>query len=156
MITRMYSVVLTIHSWMRWLTLLLAIAATLSAVRQPAQGVARLPGRWWDTLFMLAVDLQVLFGVVLYFGLSPFTKAAITNVKATMANPALRFWAVEHAGGMFAAVVLVRMGRVLAANAATPAAARNRRLACFAIATLGMVVSIPWPGLANGRPLFRL
>ncbi len=105
---------------------------------------------------MLAVDLQVLFGMVLYFGLSPFTKEAMTNINATMANPALRFWAVEHAGGMFAAVVLVRMGRVLAANAATPIAARNRRLACFAIATLGMVVSIPWPGLANGRPLFRL
>jgi hypothetical protein len=152
----MYSVVLTIHSWMRWLTLMFAVAATLSAFRRPAHGIARLPGRWWDTLFMLAVDLQVLFGVVLYFGLSPFTKVAMTNIKATMGNPALRFWAVEHAGGMFAAVVLVRMGRVLAANAATPSAARNRRLACFAMATVGMVVSIPWPGLANGRPLFRL
>lgn len=105
---------------------------------------------------MLAVDLQVFFGVVLYFGLSPFTKVAMTNMNATLTNPSLRFWALEHAGGMLAAVVLVRMGRVLAANAVTPLAARNRRLACFAIATLGMVASIPWPGFANGRPLFRL
>jgi hypothetical protein len=152
----MYSVVLTIHSWMRWLTLILAVAATLSAVRPPLEGVSRLPGRWWDTLFMLAVDLQVFFGLVLYFGLSPFTKQAMTNLSAAMGNPALRFWGVEHAVGMFVAVVLVRMGRVLAANTKSPIGARNRRLTCFAIATLGMLVSIPWPGLANGRPLFRL
>ena len=152
----MYSVVLTIHSWMRWITLGLAIAATMNATRPAVAGATSPAGRWWDTLLMLAVDLQVFVGLVLYFGLSPFTKEAMTNVRLAMSNPALRFWAVEHAGGMFAAVVLVRMGRVMAANAATPTAARNRRLACFAIATLGMLLSIPWPGLANGRPLFRL
>jgi hypothetical protein len=151
----MYSVVLTIHSWMRWLTLALATAATLNASRPYVEGKA-LPGRWWDTFLMLAVDLQVFFGLVLYFGLSPFTKEAMANVSLAMTNPALRFWAVEHAGGMFLSVVLVRMGRVLAANAKTPLAARNRRLTCFAVATLGMLISIPWPGLANGRPLFRL
>ena len=152
----MYTVVLTVHSWMRWITLALAAAATINAIRSPLEGVKTLPGRWWDTFLMLAVDLQVFFGLVLYFGLSPFTKEAMANVSLAMANPALRFWAVEHAGGMFLSVVLVRMGRVLAANAKTRAAARNRRLACFALATAGMLLSIPWPGLANGRPLFRL
>src|SRR6476659_2955654 len=152
----MYTVVLTIHSWMRWLTLILAAAATLNASRSPMEGVKTLPGRWWDTFLMLAVDLQVFFGLVLDFGLSPFTKEAMANVSLAMTNPALRFWAVEHAGGMFLSVVLVRMGRVLAANARTPAAARKRRLICFAIATVGMLLSIPWPGLRNGRPLFRL
>jgi hypothetical protein len=156
MMVGMYAVVLTIHSWMRWLTLALAAAATLNARRAPLDGSKALPGHWWDTFLMLAVDLQVFFGLVLYFGLSPFTKEAMANVSMAIANPALRFWAVEHAGGMFLSVVLVRMGRVLSANAKTPAAARNRRLICFAIATLGMLISIPWPGLANGRPLFRL
>jgi hypothetical protein len=152
----MYSVVLAIHSWMRWLTLGLATAATVNATRPPLGAVQALPGRWWDTFLMLAVDLQVLLGLLLYFGLSPFTKEAMANMSLAMSNPALRFWAVEHAGGMFLSVVLVRMGRVLAANAKTPVAARNRRLTCFAAATVGMVISIPWPGLANGRPLFRL
>jgi len=155
MMVGMYSVVLTIHSWMRWLTLALAAAATFNASRPPAEGAKALPGRWWDTFLMLAVDLQVFFGLVLYFGLSPFTKEAMQNVSLAMATPALRFWAVEHAGGMFLSVLLVRMGRVLAANAKTSAAARNRRFVCFAIATMGMLLSIPWPGLRNGRPLFR-
>jgi hypothetical protein len=151
-----YTVVLAVHSWMRWITLALAAAATINASRPPLAGARTLPGRWWDTFLMLAVDLQVFFGLVLYFGLSPFTKEAMANVSLAMTSPALRFWAVEHAGGMFLSVVLVRMGRVLAANAKTPEAARNRRLTCFAFATAGMLLSIPWPGLANGRPLFRL
>ena len=152
----MYSAVLTIHSWMRWITLVLAICATVNAFRQPQGTGERLPGRWWDTFFMLAVDLQVLFGLVLYFGLSPFTQQAMTNIGLAMRTPALRFWALEHAGGMFAAVILVRVGRIMAANAKDLALARTRRLVFFALATVVMLGSIPWPGLANGRPLFRL
>ena len=56
---------------------------------------------------------------------------------------------------MMAAVVLVRTGRVLAMNAASAASARRRRLTCFAIATVLMLAAVPWPGLANGRPLIR-
>src|SRR5947209_1287016 len=121
----MYTAVLTIHSWMRWITLGLAAAATINASRTPIEGVKALPGRRWDTFLMLAVDLQVFFGLVLYFGLSPFTKEAMANVGLAVATPALRFWAIEHAGGMFLAVILVRMGRVLSANASTVIAARN-------------------------------
>jgi hypothetical protein len=151
-----YATVLTIHSWLRWITLILAVAATLNAVRHPTGIAGPMPGRWWDILFMLAVDLQVLFGLVLYFGLSPFTTRAMEDFGAAIANPAMRFWAIEHAAVMFAAVVLVRMGRVLAMNAKSPSAARNRRLTCFALATVLMLMAIPWPGLANGRPLLRM
>jgi hypothetical protein len=152
----MYTTMLAIHSWMRWLTLFLALATTANAFRRPASIAGPLPGRWWDWSLMLAVDLQVFFGLVLYFGLSPFTKQAMANFGAAMRTPGLRFWAIEHAAGMFAAVVLVRMGRVLAANAGSVGAARNRRLVCFGLATVLMLASIPWPGLTNGRPLFRL
>jgi len=150
-----YTSVLAIHSWLRWITLILAAAATVNAFRPHTGRVSPLPGRWWDTLLMLAVDLQVLFGVLLYFGLSPFTRVAMQDIGATLRTPAMRFWAIEHAAGMIAAVVLVRMGRVLAMNASSPESARQRRLICFAIATVLMIAVIPWPGLANGRPLFR-
>jgi hypothetical protein len=35
-------------------------------------------------------------------------------------------------------------------------ARRNGRYICFGIAVLAMVAGVPWPGLANGRPLFWL
>ena len=152
----MYDVVLTIHSWLRWVALLLGIAATLNALRDPLILSERPPGARWDTFFMLAVDLQVLFGLVLYFGLSPFTTEAMTNFGSAVHDPTVRFWGLQHIGLMTAAVVLVRMGRVMAMTANTPARRRTRRVACFAAATAVMVIGIPWPGLANGRPLFRV
>ena len=150
----LYTTVLTMHSWVRWIVLLLAVAATLNALR-PATPDGRLPGKSWDTFFMAAIDIQVLIGLVLYFGLSPFTVEAMNDMGAAMKNPGLRFWAVEHAVGMFAAMALVRVGRILSANAASPASARTRRLIFFGLALLVILGSIPWPGMANGRPLFR-
>ena len=151
----MYLTVLTIHSWLRWATLVMAVGATLNALRPAEAGATKPPGRWLDSLFMFAVDLQMLAGLVLYFGLSPATTAAMNNIGAAVRNPGMRFWAIEHAFGMFAALVLVRVGRVLALNAKTPETARRRRAICFALATAVMLAAIPWPGLMNGRPLFR-
>ena len=155
MIGRMYQSILAVHSWLRWITLLMAIGATLSALRPVDAAATQPPGRWWDTLFMLTVDLQMAAGLFLYFGLSPATTLAMNNLRLAMSNPALRFWAVEHAGGMLAALILVRVGRVLAMNAPNPRAAQRRRLVCFAAATILMLAVIPWPGVMNGRPLFR-
>lgn len=151
----MYQTALLVHSWLRWLTIVMAVGAILSAARRVPEGPGPRPGKWWDTLFMLGVDLQMAAGLALYFGLSPATRVAMTNISLAMRNPALRFWAIEHAGGMFAALILVRVGRVLALNAPTVAAAQKRRLICFSIALLIILLVIPWPGQLNGRPLFR-
>ena len=57
---------------------------------------------------------------------------------------------------LFVALILVHAGRVLARKAKTPAAKRTRLLVCFGIATVAMFLGTPWPGMAAGRPLFRL
>jgi hypothetical protein len=151
-----YPIVLTIHSWLRWVALLLAIAAAINALRTDRDLSERPPGARLDTLFMAAVDLQVLFGLLLYFGLSPFTMEAFENFGSVMENPGLRFWTIEHITAMLSVNVLVRVGRVLALSARTPAARRRRRAIAFGLALLVMLVGIPWPGLDYGRPLFRI
>jgi hypothetical protein len=150
-----YTPVLQIHSWLRWITLLLAIAATINALRPDPDVKTPLPGRQWDTLFMMALDFQVLFGLLLYLRLSPFARQAFADFGAAMRNPGLRFWAIEHIGAMLAAVVLVRIGRILAMNAKTGPARRKWRALFFALTTVVIIIGIPWPGLENGRPLFR-
>ena len=40
-------------------------------------------------------------------------------------------------------------------TAPSTAARRRRRFISFALCTAVMIAGIPWPGLANGRPLFR-
>lgn len=149
----MYTIVLIIHSWLRWVALVAGVGATLAAFVDRGGG-----GRAerWGLALMSALDLQMLLGLLLYLVLSPFTAEAMRDFGAAMKNPGLRFFAVEHASMMFAAVILAHVGRVLARKAATPAAKRTRMLVCFGLATVLMIVAIPWPGMANGRPLFRV
>ena len=151
----MYLVVLTVHSWLRWAALLLGALATLNAFRHRADTAERPRGLRWDWVFMLSLDLQVLFGLLLYFGLSPFTREAMSHMGTAVRDPSLRFWAFTHVATMIVALVAVRAGRVFAMGDTTSRARRNGRYICFGIAVLAMVAGVPWPGLANGRPLFR-
>ena len=151
----MYSAVLIIHSWLRWAALLFGVTATLNALFRRSDTADRPRGQRWDWAFMLALDLQVLFGLLLYFGLSPFTTAAMNNMTVALHDPALRFWSLTHVLTMVVALVAVRAGRVFAMGEPTSSSRRNGRCLCFGIALLVMMAGVPWPGLAYARPLFR-
>ena len=152
----MYDLVLIAHSWLRWAALAAGVMATFAAFAlKPG---TRDNGRAdrWGLMFVIAMDVQLLLGLLLYFVLSPTTAAILDNFGAAMNDPVARFWAVEHSTLMVVAVVAVHLGRVLARKARTPVAARSRLLICFALATIAMLAAIPWPGMTAGRPLFRI
>ena len=151
----MYPAVLTLHSWLRWGALLLGVAATLDAVKDPAPPSTRLFGRSWESLLMLAIDCQVLLGLVLYVGLSPFTRQAMAQMSVALRNPQLRFWSVVHIAWMFGAFVLVRAGRILGLAPERAARRQRGRAICFALATVAMAAGTPWPGTTAARPLLR-
>jgi len=151
----MYTIVLAIHSWVRWLALVAGIGATLAALMGRVQ-TDNSPADRWGLFLMMALDIQMLLGLMLYLVVSPNMAPILENFGAAMKDPALRFWAVEHISTMFIAVILVHVGRVLARKALSPVAKRTRLLVCFGLATLLMMVGIPWPGRPGGRPLFRL
>src|SRR5215208_1877125 len=131
----MYANVLLIHNWLRWFTLLMCVGAIVHAARPPRPGSTDLPGKTWDVYLMLAVDLQMLTGMILYFGLSDFTRAGMQNFSAALHEPSVRYWSIVHAGAMFASLMTVRVARVLAINAPTPEIAQRRRLVWFVIST---------------------
>jgi hypothetical protein len=138
------------------MALALGAAATINAVCHGPDVAGRTRGERWDRFFMLALDLQVLSGLLLYFGLSPYTREAMNDLRGVVGNPGLRFWTITHVAAMIVALLAVRMGRVLAMSGRTYRARQNGRSVCFGIALLAMVAGVPWPGLAFGRPLFRL
>jgi hypothetical protein len=151
----MYSLALLLHSWLRWAVLVVGIVATFAALSDTTGA----PGGRADRtglLFVTLADIQLLLGLLLYLVLSPFTATALHDFGAAMRTPALRFWAVEHSATMFLAIILVHVGRVLARSARTPQSKRVRQAVAFGLATILMIVATPWPGLANGRPLFRV
>lgn len=147
----MYSTVLLLHSWVRWVALLLGAVTTFAALAKAESAADR-----FGLVFMIVLDVQLLMGLALYFALSPITAAALKDFGAAMRDPALRFWAVEHAATMLLAVILVHVGRVLARKAGTPSSRRTRQIVFFGLATVAMIARTPWPGLPNGRPFFRL
>jgi hypothetical protein len=147
----MYSIVLSLHSWIRWLALVGAVGTTLAAVmnrERTADG--------WGLVAMIGLDLQLLLGLLLYLVVSPNMAELRAHFGEAMQNAQLRFWAVEHLTAMLAAVVLAHVGRVLARRAATPGAKRARLMVCFGLATILIIIGMPWPGLPYGRPLFRV
>jgi len=150
----MYSAVLILHSWIRWIALILGVMATFAAFTDRSDGQSKTDR--WGLFFMTALDTQMLLGLLLYLVLSPFTTAALHDFGAAMRNPALRFWAVEHLSLMFFAVVIAHVGRVLARTARTPQSKRTRQIVCFSLATIAMIAGTPWPGTPNGRPWFRV
>jgi hypothetical protein len=157
----MYTTILVLHSWLRWLALGAGLAATVAVARDkaappagPAGSPASLPDRLGKILIS-TIDLQVLLGLVLYFAVSPTMEAIRAHFGESMKDPAARFWAVEHITTMFGAAIAAHVGKVLARKTADPNARRMKLIICYGIATVLMCLAIPWPGMRAGRPLFR-
>lgn len=149
----MYTATLTVHSWLRWAVLiagLIAVVRTATAGGRPWTPADDRAIRW----FTLVLDVQVLLGLLLYFVLSPFTREALSGFGAAMKNSGLRFWAVEHTFGMIVGVALAHIGAVKVRKASSLRKHRTAAIFC-GLALLAILVSIPWPGMPSGRPLFR-
>jgi hypothetical protein len=150
----MYSTVLLLHSWIRWVALASGIGATVYAFGKGSAALAR--AERWGFFLTIALDLQFVLGLLLYGMLSPFTRRAMEDFGAAMRDSTLRFWAVEHVTMMLGAVILAHVGRVLARKTANPEKKRTKLLICFGLSLLLMLGGMPWPGTPNGRPLFRI
>ncbi len=152
----MYGLVLILHSLIRWLVLLAGIVTVVRAI------TGWRTGRPWTLAddragarFMMAFDLQLLLGLLLYFLLSPITRAAMQDFGGAMANSALRFWAVEHFFGMLVAMVLTHVGRARVRRVSSDSRKHKVAAVFFTLALLTILASIPWPGTVAGRPLLR-
>lgn len=152
----MYPALLLVHSWFRWIVLVLALLAIARATagaagRRPWTAVDDRVGR----LFVVSLDVQLLLGLLLYFVLSPITRAALADFGGAMKISGVRFWAVEHVFGMVIAVAVAHRGLTRVRAIADPIRKHRVAIMFFTLALLAILASIPWPGTPNARPLFR-
>ena len=134
-----------IHSILRWAVLLFGIWAVIKAIGGltgnknygSSDNKAGL-------FFMIFCDIQLLLGLVLYFGNSWFDMLKI-NTAEVMKTGAMRFFAIEHALMMIIAWLLVHVGRSMVKRADTDAQKHKRSLIFFGIALLLILAMIPWP-----------
>jgi hypothetical protein len=152
-----YSLTLILHSWGRWVVLALLVAATIRAIGGRAAGRAwTAADRRANMLAVVSLDVQMLLGLLLYLFLSPFTTDALKDFGAAMRTPTLRYWAVEHVALMVGALIIAHVGNVLARKAPTDSSRHLRGAIFFGLALVLALMGTPWPGLTNGRELFRL
>lgn len=148
-----YSLVLLLHSYLRWIVLFLGLAVLLRNVRGGAPWSKRDDrlGRAWIS----AVDTQVLLGLLLYVVLSPISSAALRDLRASMKESGLRFFAIEHVFAMTIAIAVAHVGWVRSKRAGDDRARRRAVFRTVALWLVAVLIGIPWPGLPYARPLAR-
>ena len=151
----MYQTLLILHSWLRWFVVLTGVLAVFRAYRgwsgnQPFgkadNGIsASFSGFMW---------LQVIVGLGLYFGLSPYGLAGLKTYSATH-DPVVRFFGMEHVTMMIIAAILAQVGRIALKKAPTDTLKHKKAFTYFGIALLLVLLMIPWGIWNPQRPLFR-
>lgn len=141
----MYTFVLAIHNIMRWVVVILAIVALVRAYwgwfgKRDWTPSDRKAGMF----FSISLDVQLLLGLILYFGLSPITRSAIQNLGAAMSNADLRFFALEHFFIMVLAVILVHIGTITSRKAVETVSKHRRAAVWFTLAVLAIIFGMPW------------
>jgi len=141
----MYPFILGLHNLFRWVVLILAIVATVGAF------LGWFGKRQWSerdrkigSFFGMAMDIQLLLGLILYFAYSPITRQALADFGAAMGVKDLRFFGVEHVFYMILAVVFAHLGSILARKAPESKAKFQRAAIFFGISLLLMLLGIPW------------
>ena len=115
----MYELIKTGHNSLRWILMGILIYVIISSwagvVNKKTYGKA---DKVSGGILVGLAHLQLLIGLILYFGLSPYTQAAFADFGAAMKETTLRFYAVEHFLTMVLAIGCIQAGRTLAKKAA--------------------------------------
>lgn len=93
---------------------------------------------------VIAIDTQLLLGLVLHLFLSPIIAAGFANVGAAMKDDTLRFFLVEHPFAMVLAVGAVHVGRRRMKRATTDSALHVTLAVSCLISLVLVAIGIPW------------
>lgn len=141
----MYEEILTLHSFLRYLLLILLLASIIKS------GEA-----WWkqkeysssDNQLALSTTvishLQLLTGLILYF-ISPIVETARADISLSMKDTLLRFWLTEHPVMAVLSVILITTGRILSKKANESPKKHRYIFIFYLIAGILIWYLIPWP-----------
>jgi glucose uptake protein GlcU len=144
----MYPGLVHAHSGLRWIALVLLIAAVITATSKWQGRSGYTDGNRKLYLFtLIAVHTQLLIGLLLFF-ISPKVDFSM------MSDKLYRFYTAEHTVGMLVAIVLVTIG-YSKSKRADDATTKQRLIGIFyGIGLLLILASIPWPFRIPGAGWF--
>lgn len=137
----MYNGLLHAHSGLRWVALILLVAAIINAAKSQSSGNYLKKDKMINLFAMVVLHVQLLIGLGLYF-LSPKVQFVEGWMKVSM----YRFFGLEHILLMIVAIAVVTMGRSKAEKKLKGTRDKHRRiLISYTIGLILILVSIPWP-----------
>jgi len=153
----MYSILLTLHSFVRWLVL----ASLLLAIYKAYQG-------WFSNKHFTKFDdfirhstatvshVQFLIGLLLYY-VSPVVDYFFKNFNEAVHSREIRFFGMEHSLMMFIAISVISSGSMIAKRKVKDTDKFKTMAIWYTIALIIIFFSIPW-GFSPlvSRPYFRL
>ncbi|WP_128546820.1 hypothetical protein [Larkinella soli] len=152
----MSSILLVVHSAVRWLVLLSLTYAIWRGVRGWS---GRVPFTAFDNrirhLTATIAHLQLMVGYTLYFS-SPLIRYFRSNYTEAVRVPDFRFFGLIHVILMTLAIVLITIGSAAAKRKPTPRSKFRTMTGWYVAALVLIFLAVPWPfsPLAN-RPYFR-
>lgn len=155
----LYTWVLSLHNILRWVTVLLAVFAVFNAFRGWfGQRTWSERDRKLGTYFSIALDTQLLLGLLLYLFISPsgWVRQLFSNFSGLMDSSAGRFFGLEHFFFMLLAVVFVHIGSSRSRKAEGDVNKFRTAAIWFTLAIIVILIGIPWPFFEYGRPWIRL
>jgi hypothetical protein len=149
------SVLVFLHSILRWVILVLLIVAIIKSYSGMTAGRSFSEGDRKVGLFLMIVAHTTLLAGLILWLIGPLGLADIRDFGfgAVMKDRILRYYAVEHFAGMLIAIVLITIGRGVAKKSIPDAAKFKRSFWLFLVALIIILVTIPWPFRAGiGKP----
>ena len=152
----MYSILLTVHSLVRWLVVVTMSTTTILALRgyfgkrlfQKLEDTSRF---WTVTI----AHLQLTIGVLLY-GLSPVTTLSWKNPESFEWINDFTFFSILHSILMVTSVVLLTVGSAFIKRNTNSRDKFKTMLFWFGIALIILLIAIPWSFSPFAqRPYFR-
>jgi len=152
----MYSVLLPLHSIIRWLvliSLLITIGKSLwGYFKQPVFSKTDNVLRHWTATFC---HIQLVIGMLLYTQ-SPFVTYFYDTYKSGNLNPEALFFGVIHIILMFIAIVFISIGSIKAKRISPDNEKYKTILIWFSIGLIVIFLAIPWPfSPLAARPFLR-
>ena len=152
----MYSIVLALHSWVRWFVLASLFFAIFRAYKGwlSKNTFSRSDNslRHWTATI---AHIQLVLGLWLYF-ISPVIDYFLHHYKDAVHQRAIRFFGMEHSVMMLTAIVVITIGSAKAKRTQTDTGKFKKMAIWFTVALVIILISIPWPfSPFASRPFFR-
>jgi len=145
----MYTALLHAHSGLRWVALILLIAAIFNALKGKRSGEYLKRDKMLNLFAMIILHTQLLIGGILYF-----QSDKVQFVEGWMKDKMLRFYGMEHLLLMVIAIILVTIGRKKAEKLVAPIMKHQKIVVFYTLALILILAAIPWPFRALGGQWF--